>query len=208
MKLKTAISSAAAAIALALSAAPASAAIPVYPDGGNQNPFTYSITASANANVIAYFAGSGGSFTNLLGLLVNGVDRGILGLNNQTSAAGDALDFGLVNAGDVLTFYINVNDGEFFWYSDQALNADGVNHVWSTDYEGGDFGIPAGTYMNFEDLPDGGDFNYQDLGFVFTNVSVIGTAVPEPASWAMMIAGFGLVGAAMRRRRVFTPATA
>ncbi len=27
------------------------------------------------------------------------------------------------------------------------------------------------------------------------------TAVPEPAQWAMMIAGFGLVGAAMRRRR-------
>lgn len=27
------------------------------------------------------------------------------------------------------------------------------------------------------------------------------TAVPEPASWAMMIAGFGLVGAAARRRR-------
>lgn len=26
------------------------------------------------------------------------------------------------------------------------------------------------------------------------------TAVPEPANWAMMIAGFGLVGAAMRRR--------
>ena len=26
-------------------------------------------------------------------------------------------------------------------------------------------------------------------------------AVPEPASWAMMIAGFGLVGASMRRRR-------
>ena len=26
-------------------------------------------------------------------------------------------------------------------------------------------------------------------------------AVPEPASWALMIAGFGLVGAAARRRR-------
>jgi hypothetical protein len=26
--------------------------------------------------------------------------------------------------------------------------------------------------------------------------------VPEPATWAMMIAGFGLVGAAMRRRKV------
>jgi hypothetical protein len=30
-------------------------------------------------------------------------------------------------------------------------------------------------------------------------------AVPEPASWALMIAGFGLTGAALRRR---TPATA
>ncbi|MBB5684614.1 DVUA0089 family protein [Sphingobium boeckii] len=28
----------------------------------------------------------------------------------------------------------------------------------------------------------------------------IGGAVPEPATWAMMIAGFGLVGAGMRRR--------
>ncbi|OYU15929.1 MAG: hypothetical protein CFE37_03605 [Alphaproteobacteria bacterium PA4] len=28
-----------------------------------------------------------------------------------------------------------------------------------------------------------------------------GGGVPEPASWAMLIAGFGLTGAAMRRRR-------
>jgi hypothetical protein len=28
-----------------------------------------------------------------------------------------------------------------------------------------------------------------------------GTAVPEPASWAMMIMGFGVIGSAMRRRR-------
>jgi hypothetical protein len=30
---------------------------------------------------------------------------------------------------------------------------------------------------------------------------VIGGAVPEPASWAMMIAGFGMAGAMVRRRR-------
>lgn len=28
------------------------------------------------------------------------------------------------------------------------------------------------------------------------------TAVPEPASWAMLIAGFGLVGGTLRRRRM------
>ena len=29
------------------------------------------------------------------------------------------------------------------------------------------------------------------------------SAAPEPATWAMMITGFGLTGAAVRRRRAF-----
>jgi PEP-CTERM motif len=33
------------------------------------------------------------------------------------------------------------------------------------------------------------------------DLTTTGAAVPEPASWALMIAGFGLTGAAMRRRR-------
>ncbi|QMW23365.1 PEP-CTERM sorting domain-containing protein [Sandaracinobacteroides saxicola] len=32
--------------------------------------------------------------------------------------------------------------------------------------------------------------------------TITGGVVPEPATWAMMIAGFGLVGGAMRRRRM------
>ena len=43
--------------------------------------------------------------------------------------------------------------------------------------------------------------DYEKL--VFTNA---GAVVPEPASWAMLIAGFGLVGAAARRRRAVTAA--
>ena len=42
-----------------------------------------------------------------------------------------------------------------------------------------------------------------NLGFFnqgVDNVSILTNAVPEPASWALMIAGFGLVGGAMRRR--------
>jgi len=34
----------------------------------------------------------------------------------------------------------------------------------------------------------------------FDNASLVVTAVPEPAAWGMLIGGFGLVGAAMRRR--------
>lgn len=32
------------------------------------------------------------------------------------------------------------------------------------------------------------------------NIAVAGTAVPEPATWGMMIAGFGLIGGTLRRR--------
>jgi PEP-CTERM motif len=41
--------------------------------------------------------------------------------------------------------------------------------------------------------------NPSGLRVEFTSSDV--SAVPEPASWAMLIAGFGLVGAASRRRR-------
>ncbi len=35
-------------------------------------------------------------------------------------------------------------------------------------------------------------------------LKVFGTAVPEPATWALMIAGFGMTGFAMRRRSALT----
>lgn len=40
-----------------------------------------------------------------------------------------------------------------------------------------------------------------DVGFIQVLPGSIGPGVPEPATWAMMIAGFGLVGATMRRRK-------
>ena len=42
------------------------------------------------------------------------------------------------------------------------------------------------------------DFNNRAYNYAFA------AAVPEAASWAMLIAGFGLVGATMRRRRMTT----
>ncbi len=47
---------------------------------------------------------------------------------------------------------------------------------------------------------DYNDFAIDDISFA----KAPGGAVPEPASWAMMIAGLGLVGAALRRRSVKT----
>jgi hypothetical protein len=38
--------------------------------------------------------------------------------------------------------------------------------------------------------------------FALSAITGVGGGVPEPATWAMMISGFGLVGAAARRRRI------
>ncbi|HXA39806.1 MAG TPA: PEPxxWA-CTERM sorting domain-containing protein [Phenylobacterium sp.] len=44
-------------------------------------------------------------------------------------------------------------------------------------------------------------------GFI-DNVQLTTAGVPEPASWALMIGGFGLAGAMLRRRRATLPASA
>ncbi len=200
--MRTAVTSAI--FGLSLLSSVAQAAIPVYPNSGTENPELYSFTAAADGDLVAYFTGSTGSFENILGLIVNGTDLAFSSLNSHLSAPGDSFNFGPVSAGDALVFYINVEGGIYTWASDKALNDDAANHVWSTAYDGGDFSIPEGIFVTFEDLPgSGSDFNYDDLGFVFTNVKtvIIPNGVPEPAAWAMLIAGFGMIGSAMRRRK-------
>ena len=205
-------------LALAASLATAGTAVAAvpYPDAGTQNPATYTFSATSTGDLSAYFYGSYAGFSESLGVLVNGVDTGLIGLNNHTTTPGAAFSFGKVNAGDTLTFYINVGDyianRQYTYYSDLALNSDNQHHVYASSYVGGAsaFGgsaIPAGTFIGFEDLSlvhDGqSDFNYADQQFVLTNTTVSTPAVPEPATWAMMLAGFGVIGfAAIRRQKV------
>lgn len=49
---------------------------------------------------------------------------------------------------------------------------------------------------------DGGAPDGVTAQFTYTLTPQVQSGVPEPATWAMLIAGFGLTGAAMRRRRV------
>ncbi|QAU42677.1 pyruvate-binding protein [Bradyrhizobium guangdongense] len=178
-------------------ATPAEADV-IYPNPGTENPTTYTFTSTSNGVLSAYFYGSGASFTESLGLLVNGQDRGTA-LENQSSAYGQSYDFGKVTIGDTLVFYIDVKTTGYTYYSDIKMNSDGVNHVYSTAFNG-DGTIPKGTYVGFEDLSlhqtGWTDNNYTDEQFVFTI-----TAVPEPSTWAMMILGFAGISFFTYRRR-------
>ncbi|MEO8142341.1 MAG: PEPxxWA-CTERM sorting domain-containing protein [Sphingomicrobium sp.] len=68
-----------------------------------------------------------------------------------------------------------------------------ANYGWTQDrYAGGGFAFPTST--------SGG--GYGQNGIAIVNFSVVqNAAVPEPATWAMMLIGFGGIGASLRRRK-------
>ncbi|MFM9977425.1 MAG: PEPxxWA-CTERM sorting domain-containing protein [Sphingomonadaceae bacterium] len=101
-----------------------------------------------------------------------------------------------------------------------------VTNLTGTGYLNGAFGsLPIGPTFTFPVLLSGSDpfgpaalsfiadtagsFKFQivtnsadNIGPLLDSVTLdISGAVPEPATWAMMITGFGLAGTAMRRRR-------
>ena len=178
-----------------------------YPSPGTPNPEVYSFVAAATGDITAYFAGSDAGHSDSIGLLVNGVPTGIIGLNNHTSSLGDSIVLGSVNAGDVLTFFLVDFTSGSTWYSDKSLNVDGnAQHAYSAPYPGPNpsfgFGIPNGTFIGFEDLSQaqGGDFDYNDDSFVFTNVALV-SETPLPAALPLFAGGAGLLGFLGWRRK-------
>lgn len=131
----------------------------------------------------------------------------------------DRTDTGLGNFDIVFNYdYINWETGNF----DGGVNGLGGNSA-SVGYNAGQntgSGSPSGTYFQFPGsqvngaLIDGGpnalaqNTNVNLAGRYLFNVRN-GTvtpppptgAVPEPMTWATMVAGFGAIGTAMRRRR-------
>ena len=83
----------------------------------------------------------------------------------------------------------------------------GNNGLGQSDGTTQTFFVPLGATTLVLGFADAGGYSgapgsYGDnLGSLDVTVDGIGGAVPEPATWAMMLGGFGLVGGAMRRRQ-------
>lgn len=199
----------------ALSASAKADSIP-YPNAGTINTVTYTFTAASTGDVTAYIVGGfGAGYTNELGLLINGVDTGIQGLNNHTSSVGDSLVLGSAQAGDTLTFVLHNLSLQKDAYSDPSLNAayddpsytGPHTHIYSAPYTATSplfAGVPAGTYVAFEDQEfPFTDANYNDESFVFGNVrEAPSTAVPLPsATWGGLGLLAAVVGVRFTRRK-------
>jgi len=86
-------------------------------------------------------------------------------------------------------------DGDYFVGQTGFTLADGLTHLDSL--------VTTGAILGFSEPVSSSDFGA--LGYFGPTMRI--TPVPEPAAWAMMIAGFGLIGAGQRRLRQRTAVT-
>jgi hypothetical protein len=95
--------------------------------------------------------------------------------------------------GLTLVPYINTPDGLDV---DFSYEIDPVGPALFTDDEEGHHHLQPGTYTL---LWYGGDASDGQFRVAISEADT--GAVPEPAGWALMLGGFGLMGAAMRQRK-------
>ncbi|MFS0737192.1 PEPxxWA-CTERM sorting domain-containing protein [Sphingomonas sp. 1P06PA] len=133
---------------------------------------------SSTGNPITFPPGGGVILTpryDLLSISFDGVADNLSLSFNNFSLVGRTT-FSAYDAGGNLleTFTTNAGNG----WAVRALTSDGIARLDLTTTDGGYYGLDQLTF---------------DL--------VSAPAVPEPAAWALMIGGFGLVGGTMRQRR-------
>ena len=143
--------------------------------------FAFSFTPS-QALLGATFSGSGIFTTSDVATMVGG--QTAFAITSITGTVG----------GSAIVAPTAASYGNYFTTGSYFLDGSGVN-----------FSTASGRPISFFNQSNNNLYriNAQSPGasFYVTATSSAVAAVPEPASWAMMIGGFGLTGAALRRRR-------
>jgi hypothetical protein len=148
-------------------------------------------------------------------MTVNALGFSTVGLGQDEQVAIWDAQGNLITSTTVLTTDAVV--GHFAWHAIANLALTAGTYTIGGTFEGGGVPVYASgvtyasgyTWLTDEQTPGSGllfpNFStggqYGDNGIAMVNLSFAGGAVPEPASWAMMVGGFALAGAAMRRTR-------
>lgn len=130
---------------------------------------------------------------------------GIIGITSSTSYFFEAFVANVCCAGGGinppnLTFSVSLNGGALQPLNTLSVPADPVGN-WiglSNSFNSGGATTAQLFLINANTIRQGNDFAVDDINL---DTRSIVNPVPEPSTWAMMIAGFGAIGAVARRRR-------
>ncbi|WP_447969233.1 DUF4114 domain-containing protein [Nitrospira sp. M1] len=148
------------------------------------------IIVQHDGNVTATFQGSNAGYTSSLYL-------GNTKIFTTNQAAGSTFNLGNFSAGTELNFRLEVhNTGHTFFSGGAANNIDGIAHALIDDSFG-----QGETLVSFEDLLGGGDRDYNDLIFSFSNTEAGKNLVQNPEPSTVILLGSGMMGLAAWRLR-------
>ncbi|MDH5428553.1 MAG: DUF4114 domain-containing protein [Nitrospirota bacterium] len=148
-----------------------------------------SVIVKDTGDVTVTFQGSNAGYTSTLYF-------GGQALFSSNEASGTSVTLNGFEAGQVLTFSILVQEtGHSFSTGSGSLNADGIAHAMVSNLEDG------GTLVSFEDLYGGGDKDYNDLMFSFSNTNSETKLVQNPEPGTIILFGSGLLGLGAWRLR-------
>jgi hypothetical protein len=165
-------------------------------------PITPDTLIATGGDVVVTFASNDAGYTSELfldGLLGDG---SVL-FNNRTTPIGTTINLGSFGAGTELVFKLLVlQTGDAFYTGSADRNSDGQIHALIQN-------VAGHALVGFEDLRGGGDRDYNDLVFAFTNVSLSSQpgppiqplAVDEPSSLLMFGGGLAALLFAMKRQQ-------
>jgi hypothetical protein len=148
----------------------------------------------------AYYAAEGGVGRALPSPIISAA----MTINGTTVDVGGDF-YGYYSASNAIGHY---NGLYYQTLSSYAIGVPNTQYVYNRCEDSRTTTIVARTCTTYSD----GFFKLGDGGATFGNLTATGattsdpvafgvTYVPEPATWAMMIAGFGMIGGALRRRR-------
>lgn len=132
-----------------------------------------------------------GSFSNLNGLLANISDISLAGFVANPYQQNPFLSFG--GASNIVFNFSNALVTRSPLGTSVTITGKGTfTNGIAADASAGTFSLATSSQNGLS----------SDVKFTFTsNASAVTAAVPEPGTWAMMLLGFGMVGAAVRNRR-------